>query len=211
MRFSSRLYMLFAVAVLGGSLLLAGCPKSPVVTQARPGPVGPSATASPDAAGGAGSGAAARTAPSAGEIAVTRPTPPTETAIAGRAGASGAAGTAAAASGTSPLKDVFFEYDKAIIGPDQKAVLNDNVNWLKANGRVKVVIEGHCDERGTAEYNLGLGDRRTKALRDYLVISGIAADRISTISYGKERPFVIGHDENAWKMNRRGHFAVQGQ
>jgi peptidoglycan-associated lipoprotein len=142
---------------------------------------------------------------------VTRPTPPTETAIAGRPGAAGAAGTAAAAAGTSPLKDVFFEYDKAIIGPDQKTALNDNVNWLKANGRVKIVIEGHCDERGTAEYNLGLGDRRTKALRDYLVISGITADRISTISYGKERPFVVGHDENAWKMNRRGHFAVQVQ
>ena len=106
---------------------------------------------------------------------------------------------------------MFFEYDKAIIGADQRTALNDNVNWLKANGRVKIVIEGHCDERGTAEYNLGLGDRRTKALRDYLVASGIAADRIGTISYGKERPFVIGHDENAWKMNRRGHFAVQGQ
>jgi peptidoglycan-associated lipoprotein len=210
MRFSSRLCMLFAVAVLGGSLLLAGCPKSPVVTQPRPGPVGPVAAAPPDAAGGAGSGAAAGTSPSAGEIAVTRPTPPTETAIAGRPGAAGAAGTAAASAGTSPLKDVFFEYDKAIIGPEQKTALNDNVNWLKANGRVKVVIEGHCDERGTAEYNLGLGDRRAKALRDYLVISGITADRISTISYGKERPFVVGHDENAWKMNRRGHFAVQG-
>jgi peptidoglycan-associated lipoprotein len=111
----------------------------------------------------------------------------------------------------SPLKDVFFEYDKAVVNADQRAALNDNVNWLKANSRVKILIEGHCDERGTAEYNLGLADRRTKALRDYLVASGIAADRIGTISYGKERPFVIGHDENAWKMNRRGHFAIQGQ
>jgi len=211
MRFSSRLYMLFAVAVLGGSLLLAGCPKSPVVTQARPGPVGPSATAPPDAAGSAGSGAAAGSSPSAGEIAVTRPTPPTETAIAGRPGAAGAAGTAAAAAGTSPLKDVFFEYDKAIIGPDQKTALNDNVNWLKANGRVKVVIEGHCDERGTAEYNLGLGDRRARALKDYMVAAGVPADRVATISYGKERPFVLGHDESAWKWNRRGHYAITAQ
>jgi peptidoglycan-associated lipoprotein len=198
--------MLFAVAVLAGSLALAGCPKSPVVTQARPGPVGPSATTSP----GAGAGAPAAAGSSAGEIAVTRPAPPAETAIPGRPGAgAGTAGTAAA--GASPLKDVFFEYDKAVVSADQRAALSDNVNWLKANSRVKIVIEGHCDERGTAEYNLGLGDRRTKALRDYLVASGIAADRIGTISYGKERPFVIGHDENAWKMNRRGHFAVQGQ
>jgi len=202
--------MLFAVAVLAGSLALAGCPKSPVVIQARPGPVGPSASTSPGA--GAGAGAPGAAGSSGGEIAVTRPAPPTETAIPGRPGmgtGAGAAGTAAA--GVSPLKDVFFEYDQAAISADQRAALNDNVNWLKANSRVKVVIEGHCDERGTAEYNLGLADRRTKALRDYLVASGIASDRIGTISYGKERPFVIGHDENAWKMNRRGHFAVQGQ
>ena len=206
MRLPSRLHMLFAVAVLAGSLALTGCPKSPVVTQARPGPVGPSVSASSGAGGGAGAPGAAGS--SAGEIAVTRPAPPAETAIAGRPGA-GAVGTAAA--GVSPLKDVFFEYDKAAINADQRAALNDNVNWLKANSRAKIVIEGHCDERGTAEYNLGLGDRRTKALRDYLVALGIAADRIGTISYGKERPFVIGHDENAWKMNRRGHFAIQGQ
>lgn len=206
MRLPSRLHMLFAVAVLGGSLALAGCPKNPEVTQARPSPVGPAAATSPGAGGGAGAPGAAGS--SAGEIAVTRPTPPAETAIAGRPGA-GAAGTAAA--GVSPLKDVFFEYDKAAINADQRAALNDNANWLKANSRVKIVIEGHCDERGTAEYNLGLGDRRTKALRDYLVASGVPADRIGTISYGKERPFVIGHDENTWKMNRRGHFAIQGQ
>jgi peptidoglycan-associated lipoprotein len=172
--------------------------------------MGPAAATSPDAGGSAGAPGAAGS--SAGEIAVTRPTPPTETAIPGRPGTgtgTGAAGTAAA--GVSPLKDVFFEYDKAVVNADQRAALNDNVNWLKANSRAKIVIEGHCDERGTAEYNLGLGDRRSKALRDYLVASGIAADRIGTISYGKERPFVIGHDENAWKMNRRGHFAIQGQ
>ncbi len=209
MRLPSRLHMLFAVAVLGGSLALAGCPKSPEVAQSRPVPIGPAVATSPGSVGGAGApGAAGSAGSSAGEIAVTRPTPPAETALAGRPGA-GAAGTAAA--GVSPLKDVFFEYDKAAINADQRVALNDNVNWLKANSRAKIVIEGHCDERGTAEYNLGLADRRTKALRDYLVSAGIAADRIGTISYGKERPFVIGHDENAWKMNRRGHFAIQGQ
>jgi len=111
----------------------------------------------------------------------------------------------------SPLKDVFFPYDKAVIEANQKAALDDNVRWLKANGGVKILIEGHCDERGTAEYNLGLGDRRAKAVRDYLVTSGIASIRIGTISYGKERPFVSGNDENAWKQNRRVHFTVQGR
>jgi peptidoglycan-associated lipoprotein len=109
------------------------------------------------------------------------------------------------------MKDAFFDFDKSVIRDDQKAALNDNVTWLKANGDTRILVEGHCDERGTAEYNLALGERRAKAVKDYLVAAGIAADRVSTISYGKERPFVLGHDESAWKWNRRGHFAVQGK
>jgi len=85
------------------------------------------------------------------------------------------------------------------------------VRWLKANGNARILVEGHCDERGTAEYNLGLSDRRAKTVRDYLITSGIAAGRIGTISYGKERPFAFGHDENAWKQNRRAHFTLQGR
>ncbi len=69
--------------------------------------------------------------------------------------------------------------------------------------------EGHCDERGTSEYNLGLGERRARAVRDFLVAAGIAANRIRTVSYGKERPFVLGHDESAWKFNRRAHFVLE--
>jgi len=111
----------------------------------------------------------------------------------------------------SPLKDVFFEYEKAAIDASQRIALDDNVRWLKANGNARILVEGHCDERGSAEYNLGLGDRRAKAVRDYLLTSGIAANRIGTISYGKERPFVFGHDENAWKQNRRVHFTLQGK
>jgi peptidoglycan-associated lipoprotein len=106
------------------------------------------------------------------------------------------------------LKDAFFDFDKSGIREDQKAVLNENVAWLKANPAVKITIEGHCDERGTAEYNLALGDRRAKAVKDYLVAGGIPADRIAAISYGKERPFVLGHDESAWMWNRRGHIVV---
>jgi peptidoglycan-associated lipoprotein len=107
------------------------------------------------------------------------------------------------------LKDIFFEYDKAAIGDDQKAALNENARWLKANATARVMVEGHCDERGSTEYNLGLGDRRAKAIRDFLILAGVAPNRIGTISYGKERPFVVGHDENAWKQNRRVHFSVQ--
>jgi peptidoglycan-associated lipoprotein len=111
----------------------------------------------------------------------------------------------------SQLKDVFFEFDRFQIRNDQKAALDENVTWLKANSRVKVSIEGHCDERGTPEYNLALGERRAKAIMNYLVGAGIAADRIVTVSYGEERPFVLGHDEAAWKWNRRGHFVITGQ
>jgi peptidoglycan-associated lipoprotein len=109
------------------------------------------------------------------------------------------------------LKDIFFNYDKSDIREDQKSALNDNVVWLKGNTKGKILVEGHCDERGTAEYNLALGERRAKAVKDYLVAAGIAADRVSVISYGKERPFVLGHDESAWKWNRRGHFVLQAQ
>jgi peptidoglycan-associated lipoprotein len=109
------------------------------------------------------------------------------------------------------LKDIFFDFDRASIRDDQKAGLSENVAWLKANASAKITVEGHCDERGTAEYNLGLGERRAKATKDYLVAAGIAPDRVATISYGKERPFVLGHDESAWKWNRRGHFMTTAQ
>ena len=126
----------------------------------------------------------------------------------GGPGASGAPGALAATPTPSPLKDAFFDYDRASIRDDQRAALSENVAWLKANPRVKVTVEGHCVERGTAEYNLGLGERRAKAVKDYLLENGISGDRIATISYGKERPFVLGHDESAWKWNRRGHFLI---
>jgi peptidoglycan-associated lipoprotein len=108
----------------------------------------------------------------------------------------------------SPLQDVFFDFDQASIRDDQKTALNQNVGWLKKNSQGKITIEGHCDERGATEYNLALGERRAKAVKDYLVAAGVGADRIATVSYGEERPFVLGHDESAWKWNRRGHFVI---
>jgi peptidoglycan-associated lipoprotein len=109
----------------------------------------------------------------------------------------------------SVLKDALFDYDKSSIRPDAKLNLDENAKWLKANPNAALTIEGHCDERGTGEYNLGLGQRRAKAAKDYLVSAGIDAKRIKIISYGKERPFLPGHDESSWKWNRRAHFVLQ--
>jgi peptidoglycan-associated lipoprotein len=198
MREWSSMRILFTVGVLVGSLALLGCPKRPEVTQAGPGAMGPGAAVAPGAPG-----AAPGVRP--GEVPVTRPSTPAETRV------TPAPAVPGAVPGASPLKDVFFDFDKSNIRDDQKAALNDNVGWLKANSQAKITIEGHCDERGTAEYNLGLGERRAKAVKDYLVAAGVAADRAATISYGKERPFVLGHDESAWKWNRRGHFVLAGR
>ena len=109
----------------------------------------------------------------------------------------------------SPLKDVFFDFDKSVIRAEAKQSLDENARWLKANPNATIVIEGHCDERGTREYNLALGQRRAKSVQDHLVAAGISARRIKIITYGKERPFALGHDESAWKWNRRAHFVIQ--
>jgi len=111
----------------------------------------------------------------------------------------------------SPLKDIFFDFDKSTMRDDAKPNLNEDLQWLNANPTAQITIEGHCDERGTAEYNLGLGERRATAIRDYLVAAGIDARRIKTVSFGKERPFVLGQDEAAWAWNRRAHFVVGGR
>ena len=202
MRARSNVQVLFAAAVLIGSLALYGCPKRPDVIVAAPAPVGPAAATAP-------APAPAPPSPQTAETPVTRTPAPAETPV--QPAPAAPAAPAAAVPGPSPVKDVFFDYDKAGIRDDQKAALNDNVGWLKGNTGAKILVEGHCDERGTAEYNLGLGERRAKAVKDYLIAAGIAADRVSTISYGKERPFVLGHDESAWKWNRRGHFTIQGK
>jgi peptidoglycan-associated lipoprotein len=108
----------------------------------------------------------------------------------------------------SPFKPVFFEYDSAEITTTGQAALDEDAALLKKNPKWNITIEGHCDERGTAEYNLALGERRAVAARTYLVSLGIPADRLRTVSYGKEFPFDPGHEENAWAKNRRAHFVV---
>ena len=109
---------------------------------------------------------------------------------------------------SSYLKPAFFDYDKSDLRPDARDTLAGNATWLRSHPSVVFTIEGHCDERGTAQYNLALGDRRANAAKEYLVSLGIDAGRIKTVSYGKERPFATGHDEASWAKNRRAHFVV---
>lgn len=105
------------------------------------------------------------------------------------------------------LHTVYFDYDRALIKDDQADVLIGNSSVIKANSSWNVTVEGHCDERGTNEYNMALGDRRSRAVKDYLVNLGVDPAKLSTMSYGEERPTCYEHDESCWSRNRRGEFA----
>jgi peptidoglycan-associated lipoprotein len=106
-------------------------------------------------------------------------------------------------------QDVLFDFDRSFIRPDARTVLQAKAEYMKANPGLRVVIEGHCDERGSRAYNLALGDRRAKAAKRYLIQLGVSADRMKTISYGKNRPLCTGHNEACWQKNRRAHFIDQ--
>jgi len=108
----------------------------------------------------------------------------------------------------SPLRPVFFEYDSSEISDAGRTALQANAAVLKKYGTWVVTIEGHCDERGTKEYNLALGERRAVAARTYLISLGLDANRLRTVSYGSEFPFDAGHIEGAWSKNRRAHFVI---
>jgi peptidoglycan-associated lipoprotein len=108
----------------------------------------------------------------------------------------------------SPLKPVFFAYDSDVLDDTARKTMADNAEVMKKYGTWVITIEGHCDERGTAEYNLALGDRRAIAAKNYMVTLGVAADRLRTVSYGNEFPFDPAHEENAWLKNRRAHFML---
>ncbi len=173
----------FLISAIGVGVLLSACAKRPgAVANEQPSQV-------------AGTQAAGRGA----ERVTPTPAPPREQPV---------AQAAQAAYKESPLKDIFFDFDKSEIRPDARAPLSEDVTWLKAHAKTAITVECHCDERGTIEYNLALGARRAKASRDYLVAAGIGVSRLKTVSYGKERPFVLGHDEAAWRWNRRDHFVV---
>jgi peptidoglycan-associated lipoprotein len=192
---SSRYATLFVLAL---SLALWGCPH-----KGRP----PVLAGTP---GGAGSGSSSSPAP-------TPPAQPVDEGPDVRAvegeGASGSDLAYRSAGGDAseggPLADIHFELDSAALTEADRATLAAHAQWLASHLEARVTVEGHCDERGTVEYNLALGEQRARAARDYLVSLGIAAERLSTVSYGKERPLDTGTTEDAFARNRRAHFVVR--
>ena len=107
------------------------------------------------------------------------------------------------------VRDVFFDYNRYTIRSDMRAVLKANAKALNADPNKRVVVEGHCDERGTEEYNIALGDRRAEAIKKYLKNLGISSSRITTTSFGEQKPFCKSHNETCWQQNRRGHFVIR--
>jgi peptidoglycan-associated lipoprotein len=114
----------------------------------------------------------------------------------------------AASTTEASIGDIYFDFDKYNIRPDAREILKANADLFLKNGAAAIVIEGNCDERGTAEYNMALGERRAREVKKYLVNLGVKDSRMKTISYGKERPFDTAHNDEAWAKNRRAHFVV---
>lgn len=106
------------------------------------------------------------------------------------------------------LQTVYFAFNSASLNSSTRSALSNNAEFLKKNEGVEIQVEGHCDERGGVQYNLALGEKRAKAVKEYLVSMGVNSSRISTISFGKERPISFGHDESSWSKNRRANFVV---
>jgi peptidoglycan-associated lipoprotein len=106
------------------------------------------------------------------------------------------------------VKDVYFDYDKSDVRPDQQSLVQADAAFLQQHPNMSVTVEGHCDERGSTEYNLALGDNRASAVKNALVAAGVPADRIKTVSFGKEKPFCTESNEACWQQNRRGHFVL---
>ena len=176
------------VSMLALAVLVAGCPK-------RPGTTAASAPPPSGAAGAAGAGGAV---------------PAATNALSQGTGASSAPLPSEFAANAN-LKDIHFDFDKYEIRPEDAKVLDADATWLKSRPNDLVLIEGHCDERGTNEYNLALGERRAKATMSYLVGQGVQAGRITLISYGKEHPACTTHDEGCWATNRRAHLLVKSR
>ena len=126
-----------------------------------------------------------------------------------KVGVDDGAGNIPTASDSGPLKDIHYDFDSSAVSSMDRSVLKDNAQWMMENSSSKVQVEGHCDERGTVEYNLALGDRRAKSAYDVLRSLGVKKEQMTTISYGEEIPLDPGHTEAAWAKNRRAHFSIQ--
>ncbi len=203
-----RKMILGSLVVLSfGALLSAGCAKKDVVrteepiSAAQPAPAqtpstqtAPTQQARPEAESGAA------------QQPITETTPSREPAVAQETAKEAGQGTAQEVQ--AELQKVYFNFDSADLSEEARASLSKNAEYLSRQAGVKVRIEGNCDERGSDDYNMALGERRAKSAKDYLVNLGIASDRLSTISYGEEKPAVQGHDEAAWAKNRRDEFVI---
>jgi peptidoglycan-associated lipoprotein len=201
--------VLLVFPVLALALFLVGCPKRPATTAASapaPGvavPPSPPSAATPSPAPAPAAPSTPAPGPSTATPSTPSPAPATP---------SPAAPPRPSEFAANPnLADIHFDFDKYDIRPQDAQILDANAAWLKANQRNLVLIEGHCDERGTAEYNLALGERRARATMNYLVAQGVAANRITTISYGKERPLCTEKTEACWARNRRAHTLTKAQ
>jgi len=189
------------------AVFLAGCPKRPATSAASaPAPVVATPPPAPSAAAPA---PPAVTPPPPAPAPSTEPPSTATPAI--PAPPPGAPPKPSEFAENENLRDIHFDFDKYDIRPDDARILDANAAWLKTNQRNLVLIEGHCDERGTSEYNLALGERRAKSAMNYLVAQGVAANRITTISYGKERPLCTEKTEACWARNRRAHTLTKAQ
>ncbi|MEO6238080.1 MAG: OmpA family protein [Vicinamibacterales bacterium] len=187
-----RRLRVFAVIALIAAIGLSGCAKKkPIPPPAAPPPAAPPPAATPTPP----------PPPPPPPRAEPAPPPLTEDEIFGRKSVDDL-------NREKPLTDSFFALDSAQVGDDQKSALQKDADWLKRWTTVKVMVEGHADSRGSAEYNLALGERRATAVRDYIVNLGIGADRLTVVSKGKEVPFCTEENEACWSQNRRGHFVV---
>jgi peptidoglycan-associated lipoprotein len=198
------------VSLLTVAVGLAGCAKRPATTAASaPPPTATASTMTPSTAPGSGAQPGGGTGMQPSQM---------------QPGGGTGAGTATPAQPTAPpaarpqpsqfapvagLADVYFDFDKYDIRPGDAKILDTNAQWMKSNPNHLVLIEGHCDERGTNEYNLALGERRAKSTMNYLVSQGVQANRITIISYGEERPSCTEKNESCWSRNRRAHFLVK--
>jgi peptidoglycan-associated lipoprotein len=106
-------------------------------------------------------------------------------------------------------EDIYFDFDSSVLKPSAQAALREKAAFMRSRPDVNVIIEGHCDERGTAEYNIALGERRAESAKAFLMNLGVSGSRMTTISYGEEKPAAMGHNEQAWAKNRRAHFSIR--
>jgi peptidoglycan-associated lipoprotein len=188
-------FKMLCYGVVAAVLLSAGC--APSATKPDSASVGSEGSAAPPASAGAKTAGEGRTG-STSESGV-----PSSSSLDQLK-----AGKPPVTSASSPLRDVLFEYDSYDLRGNARDVLRGNADWLKSNPSARIEVEGHCDERGTSEYNLALGAKRSQTAKDYLVSLGISPDRISTISYGEEIPVCTEPSENCWRQNRRARFVV---